>query len=71
MQNREPLSKEDWIDWLSLPQTQAFFEAVKSEQEEMLKMVLKVDMDSLQQARAVGVMSGLQKVLDFDYTDGY
>lgn len=71
MPNKEPLSKEDWMEWLSLPQTQAFFAAVKSEQEEMLQMVVKVDMDSMKQARAIGIMSGLQKVLDFDYTDGY
>jgi hypothetical protein len=54
-----------------MPQTKSFFEAVKSEQELMLQMVLKqVDMDSLQQGRAIGIMSGLQKVLDFEYDDG-
>jgi hypothetical protein len=67
----ESLTKEDWTDWLSMPTTKAFLKAVEDEQKMMLMYVVKrEDMDSYQQARAIGVMSGLQKVLDFEYTDG-
>jgi hypothetical protein len=54
-----------------MPQTIAFLKAVKQEQYDTMRYTInKVDMDPLQQARMVGLMSGLQKVLDFDYTDG-
>ena len=65
------LTKEDWIEWLALPQTDAFLSAIKQEQQEMLQMTMhKVDMDPLQQSRLIGLMSGLQKVLDFSYENG-
>jgi hypothetical protein len=68
---QEPLSKDDWVAWLELPQTKAFFDAVKSEQQMLLQIaVKKVDMTPHEETRLIGVMSGLQKVLDFDYTDG-
>lgn len=68
---REPLSKDDWAEWLSLQQTQEHFKAIKVEQDDMLQFALKrTDLDALAQARLLGIMSGLQKVLDFDYTDG-
>lgn len=67
----EHLTKDDWIEWLSLPQTKAFLNAIKQEQYDTMRYAIyKVDMDPLHQARIIGLMSGLQKVLDFDYTDG-
>lgn len=67
----EYLSKEDWELWFELPQTKQFLEAVKQEQVDMMQFLVKtVDMDSLMQARVVGIMSGLQKVLEWEYNDG-
>lgn len=67
---REPLSKEDWAEWLSMQQTQEHFKAIKAEQDEMLQFALKrTELDALAQARLLGIMSGLQKVLDFEYRD--
>lgn len=64
------VSKDDWNDWKHYSVTKVFFEAVKAEREQALQMLLKtVDMDSLTQARLVGIMSGLQKVLEIDYDD--
>ena len=64
----EQVSKEDWADWKEYSVTKAFFKAVKQEQETALLMVLKtVDMDSLTMAKFVGIMSGLQKVLEIEY----
>lgn len=66
----EQVSKEDWDDWKNFSVTKAFFQAVKQEQETALLMVLKtVDMDSLMQARMIGILSGLQKVLEIEYDD--
>lgn len=71
MKERNQLTKEDFEEWLQYPQTKAFFEAVKEEQEIMLQFVIKsMDMDSLTQAKAIGIMSGLQKVMEFEYDDG-
>lgn len=67
----QELNKEDFDEWLHMPQTQALFQAVKQEQSDMLQLLVRtVDIDSLRQARVVGIMSGLQKVLDFTYDDG-
>lgn len=68
---KEHLSKDDWADWLSMPQTQALFQAIRNEQQEAVSwLVRSVDMDSLKQSKYIGIMSGLQKVLDFTYDDG-
>jgi hypothetical protein len=68
--NEKEISREDFDEWLTYPQTKAFFGAVKSEQETALQMIVKtVDMDSLTQARMIGILSGLQKVLELDYDD--
>ena len=66
----EYLTKEDWELWFELPQTKEFLNAVKQEQDDMVQLLVKtVDMDSLRQARVVGIMSGLQKVLEWEYND--
>ena len=65
---RESLSKEDWDNWLEDPVTQVFYQAVKDEQETAKHILVKmVDMDSLTMAKFVGIMSGLQKVLEIEY----
>lgn len=67
----EQVSKEDWEEWLHYPVTKAFFEAVKQEKETALLFVMKTaDMDSLTQSRFIGIMSGIQKVLEIEYDDG-
>ena len=67
----ESLTKEDWVDWASMPQTKAFLETIRDEQYRAMRYIVsREDMDSLTQARLVGVMSGLQKVLDYEFTDG-
>lgn len=64
------LTKEDWEEWLRMPQTVAWFRAIKEEQADLLQFVIKrEDIDALKQARIIGIMSGLQKVLDIDYND--
>lgn len=65
---RENLSRDDWDTWLKDPVTQVFYEAVKDEQETAKQILVKsVDMDSLTMAKFVGIMSGLQKVLEIEY----
>lgn len=65
------LSKEDFEEWKEYPQTKAFFEVVKSERDFALQVLVKsVDIDSLTQSRLIGIMSGLQKVLELEYDDG-
>lgn len=65
---RENLSRDDWDTWLKDPVTQVFYEAVKDEQETAKQILVKsVDMDSLVMAKYVGIMSGLQKVLEIEY----
>ena len=65
---RENLSRDDWDMWLKDPVTQVFYQAVKDEQETAKQILVKsVDMDSLVMARYVGIMSGLQKVLEIEY----
>ena len=64
------VSKEDWDDWKQYTVTKVFFEAVKATQDEAMQMLVKtVDMDSLTMAKFVGIMSGLQKVLEIEYDD--
>lgn len=64
------ISKEDWDDWKQYVVTKAFFEAVKATQDEAMQILVKtVDMDSLTMAKFVGIMSGLQKVLEIDHDD--
>jgi hypothetical protein len=64
------LTKEDWEEWLRMPQTMIFREAIREEQLDLLQFVIKrEDIDALKQARIIGIMSGLQKVLDIDYND--
>ncbi len=65
---RENLSRDDWDMWLKDPVTQVFYQAVKDEQETAKQILVKsVDMDSLVMAKYVGIMSGLQKVLEIEY----
>lgn len=65
------LTKADWQDWLEMPQTKALQKAIRDEIDLTLSIVVnQVDMDSLKQARFIGVMSGLNKVLNFEYDDG-
>lgn len=65
---RENLSRDDWDTWLKDPVTQVFYQAVKDEQETAKQILVKtVDMDSLTMAKFVGIMSGLQKVLEIEY----
>lgn len=65
---RESVSKEEFEDWKNYEVTKAFFEAVKAEQEVAVQFLVKsVDMDSLTMAKYVGIMSGLQKVLEIEY----
>ena len=65
---RENLSRDDWDMWLKDPVTQVFYQAVKDEQETAKQILVKSgDMDSLVMAKYVGIMSGLQKVLEIEY----
>lgn len=66
-QNLE-LSKEDWIDWLHYPQTVEFFKQVKSEQEDLFLYLVKREGAAPEdQAKLLGVLNGLQKVLEFGH----
>lgn len=72
--SKGPLTKEDWTDWHELPQTKKFFESIKVEREDMLlQLTRRIDLDPILQSRLIGIMSGLQKVLDheinYDYTN--
>lgn len=65
---KEKISKEDFEEWLNYEVTKVFFEAVKAEQDVAQQFLVKsVDMDSLTMAKYVGIMSGLQKVLEIEY----
>lgn len=65
---KEKISKEDFEEWQTYEVTKAFYEAIKAEQELAKQfLVQSVDMDSLTMAKFVGIMSGLQKVLDIEY----
>lgn len=65
---KERISKEDFEEWKTYEVTKAFYEAVKAEQEVAKQfLVQSVDMDSLTMAKFVGIMSGLQKVLEIEY----
>lgn len=60
------LTKEDWTDWLHYPQTQEFFKQVKGEQEDLfLFMIKREGATHDDQAKLLGVLDGLQKVLEF------
>ena len=64
------VSKEDWEEWYANPITIAFFKAVKQEQElAVLFAVKSEDLDANKQARLIGIMAGIQKVLDIQYDD--
>lgn len=68
---QEELSKEDWEEWLNLPQTKQLFHVIREEQELGLQVLInQSDLDALHQARLVGVLAGLQKVLNYTYDDG-
>lgn len=65
------LSKEDWEEWLNLPQTKMLFQAIREEQEIGLQVLINQSViDALHQARLVGTLAGLQKVLNYTYDDG-
>ena len=64
------VSKEDWNDWKQYAVTKVFFQRVLETQNEAMQILVKtVDMDSLTTAKFVGIMSGLQKVLEIEYDD--
>lgn len=66
------LTKQEWEDWLEHPATVEFFARVKEEREDAIRNLANgiFSENPGKQNIYVGLISGLTKLLDAEYTEG-